>query len=99
MKTTLSVTILILGLVLPQQPIALVIPFTSKCLDYGSTTSQPDIPGPVSINKQLQQKMKYQEDLQKMLLILNRPQFIYQLIRSYQKVPKEVKEAYFAKLG
>ena len=46
-----------------------------------------------------QQKMKYQEDLQKTLLILNRPQFIYQLLRSYQKVPKEVKEAYFAKLG
>ena len=47
-----------------------------------------------------QQKMKYQEDLQKMLLILNRPQFIYQLlIRSYQKVPKEVKEGYFAKIG
>lgn len=46
-----------------------------------------------------QQKMKYQEDLQKTLLILNRPQFIYQLLRSYQKVPKEVKEGYFAKIG
>ena len=100
MKTTLSVTILIiLGLVLPQHPIALVIPFSSKTLDYGSTTSQPDFPGPVSINQQLQQKIKYEKDLQKLLLFLNRPQFIYQLLRSYQKVPKEVKEAYFAKLG
>ena len=100
MKTTLSVTILIiLGLVLPQQPIALVIPFSSKTLDYGSTTNQPDFLGPVSTNQQLQQKMKYEKDLKKLLLFLNRPQFIYQLLRSYQKVPKEVKEAYFAKLG
>ena len=43
-----------------------------------------------------QQKMKYQEDLQKMLLILNRPQFIisftncFGLIKKYQKKSKKV---------
>ena len=80
MKTTLSVTILIiLGLVLPQHPIALVIPFSSKGLDYASTTSQPDFLGPVSTNQQLQQKMKYQEDLQKILLFLT-PRIIHQSV-------------------
>lgn len=111
MKTTLSVTILILGLVLPQPKEALVVPFSlrekafSNSRYFGSRTPKPDLPPPAAASiKPMERKemleipknnaeLKYQEDLKKILLILNRPKFIYKLLWSYQKTLKKVKDA------
>lgn len=99
MKTTITVIILILGLVLPQSKEALVVPFSNSRYS-GSRTTTPT----VSIKPATDQRdetleipkneaeQKYQEELKKILLILNRPKFIYKLLWSYQKNLAKVKE-------
>ena len=99
MKTTKIVIILILGLVLPQSKEALVVPFSNSRYS-GSRTTTPT----VSIKPATDQRdetleipkneaeQKYQEELKKILLILNRPKFIYKLLWSYQKNLAKVKE-------
>ena len=88
MRTTLWVTILILGLVIPQPMETLVLPFRSALHNLDRTfldRRSPSVPSlhvqdfPRVLKKQNTER-KYKEDLQKLLLILNKPKFIHNLL-------------------
>ena len=90
MKTISTVTILILGLVLPQPKEALVLPFYSRIPKPVLSTLKPtpdQIDGILEI-PQNKAGMKYVDikDLRKIWLILNWHRFIFKLRRSLKKV-------------
>ena len=86
MKTISTVTILILGLVLPQPKEALVLPFNSRIPKPVLSTLKPT-PDQIKIpqNKAGMKNVDI-EDLRKIWLILNRQRFIFKLRQSLKKV-------------
>ena len=91
MKTISTVTILILGLVLPQPKEALVLPFNSRIPKPNQSllvlsTLKPT-PDQIKIpqNKAGMKNVDI-EDLRKIWLILNRQRFIFKLRQSLKKV-------------